>query len=69
MSNQMAIHTYLHGKGLPTAFIRAGKRPLLLMEGADVALQVEDCGEGPLAPCPRTNQHLSLVRVDALVLL
>lgn len=39
------------------------------MERADVALQVEWRGEGPLAPLPGTDKHLALLCVDTLVLL
>lgn len=41
----MALEALSHGKGLPAARMGAGERLELLVEGADVTLQVEGCGE------------------------
>lgn len=63
------ILSYLHGKGLSTASMRTGEGPQLLMEGANVVLQVEWCGEGPFTTLSGTFQHQAHLRVNLLVLL
>lgn len=58
-----------HGEGLPAARVRAGEGPQLLVEGADVALQVEHGGEGPVAAIPGALEDQPGVGVDVLMLL
>lgn len=41
----MTLEALLHGEGLFAACKGAGIGPQLLVEGADVALEVEDCGK------------------------
>lgn len=41
----MALEALPHGKGLPATCVGAGERLELLVEGADVTLQVEGCRE------------------------
>lgn len=45
----MALQTLPHGKGFPAASMGAREGAQLLVEGPDVALQVEGAGERPLA--------------------
>lgn len=69
MDNAVTLETLLHGEGLPTASVGAGEGPLLLVEGVDVALQVEGRGERPVAALPGALENHSCVRMDALMLL
>lgn len=45
MDDTVALEALLHSEGLPAALVGAGEGPKLLMEGVDVALQVEGRGE------------------------
>lgn len=65
----VALEALLHGEGLPAACVGAGEGPQLLVEGADVALQIEYCGEGPVTVVPGALEDHPYVRVDALMLL
>lgn len=65
----MTIETVFHGEAPPTTRVCAGEGPLLLMEGADVAKQVEAGGVGPLAVLSGTFQNYPSVAVDDLMLL
>lgn len=65
----VALEALSHGEGFAAARVGAGEGPLLLVEGVDVALQVEERGEGPVAAVPGAPEDHSCVRVDGLVLL
>lgn len=69
MGHAVTLQALLHGEGLPTARVGAGEGPQLLVEGADVALQVEDGGEGPATSLPGALVNNARVRVHVLVLL
>lgn len=45
VDDAVTLEALLHGESLRAAREGAGKGPQLLVEGADVALEVEDCGE------------------------
>ena len=49
---------HLHGKGLAAAGMLAHEGALLLMEGEDVALEVEGGGVGAATACPWTPAHV-----------
>lgn len=49
---------HLHGKGLAAAGVLAHEGALLLMEGEDVALEVEGGGVGAATACPWTPAHV-----------
>lgn len=68
MDHRVALQTLLHCKGLPTGWLVAAEGPQLLVEGPDVALQVEGFGEGPAAALPWTQQAFAGLGVHALVL-
>lgn len=65
----MTMEALFHGERLPTALVSANVRPQLLVEGADVALQVEHFGEGPATAHVGAQEDHTRVSVDALVLL
>lgn len=69
VDHRVALQALLHGEGLPAGWLVAAERPQLLVEGPDVALQVEVLGEGPAAALPRTQQAHAGLGVHALVLL
>ena len=59
---------HLHGKGLAAASMLAHEGALLLVEGEDVALEVEGGGVGAAAACPWTPAHVPLGGVHPHVL-
>lgn len=59
---------HLHGKGLAAAGMLAHEGALLLVEGEDVALEVERGGVGAAAACPWTPTHVPLGGVHPHVL-
>lgn len=69
VDDAVALEALPHRKRLPAARVAAGEGPQLLVEGADVALQVEERGEGPVAVAPRALVDHPGVSVDSLVLL
>lgn len=69
MGDAVTLETLLHGKSLSTACIGASEGPQFLMEGADVTLQVESCGERPLTTVPGTLEDHPHIRVNFLMLL
>lgn len=69
VDDTMASKTLLHGEAATTARVGTGVEPLLLVEGADVALQVEGCGEGSFTIFSGTAQHHPRLAVHSLVLL
>lgn len=69
MNNAVTLKAFLHGKCLPTARICASERTQFLMEGLDVALQVEGSSERPVTIILGTHQDNPLLRVDSLVLM
>lgn len=69
MDDTVALEALLHSEVLPTALVGAGEGPQLLVEGADVALQVEGGGERPLAAISGALEDYSLLTVDVLMLL
>lgn len=64
----MTLEALVHGKCLPTANLAADEGSSLLVEGADVALQVESSGEGPVTAIPGALEDHSHFRVDVLML-
>lgn len=68
MDHRVALQALLHGKGLPAGRLLAAEGSQLLVERSNVALQVEDRGEGPAAAIPRTHQACAALKVHALVL-
>lgn len=64
----MTLEALIHGKCLPTTSSAADEGPSLLVEGADVALQVEGSGEGPVTAVLGTFEDHSHIRVDVLML-
>ena len=69
VDDAVALEALPHRKGLPAACVCAGEGPQLLVEGADVALQVEQRGERPAAVTPRALVDHPCVSVDSLMLL
>lgn len=69
MDNAVTLEALPHGEGLPAACVGAGEGPQLLVEGADVALKVENCGERPVTAVPGAPEDHTRLRVDALMLL
>lgn len=65
----MTLEALVHGERLPTAGVGADEGSVLLVEGADVALQVEGSGERPVTGIPGTFEDHSHFRVDVLMLL
>lgn len=63
------MEALFHGELSPAADVGADVGPQLLVERADVALQVEHFGEGPAAAHVGTQEDHTGVCVDALVLL
>lgn len=63
------MEALFHGEPLPAAHLSANKGPQLLVERADVALQVEDFGEGPATARVGAQEDRASVRVNALMLL
>lgn len=63
------MEALLHGELFPTARVCANPGPLLLVEGADVALQVKGCGERPVTALAGADEDDTRVSVNALVLL
>lgn len=68
MHNGMPAEALLHGKGLAAASMLAHEGALLLVEGEDVALEVEGGGVGAAAACPWTPAHVPLGGVHPHVL-
>lgn len=69
MDNFVTLEALCHGKGLPTSSVGASKRTQILMERADVALQIKHCGVRPVTAISGTFENGSRFRVDALMLL
>lgn len=63
------MEALFHGELSPTANVSANIGPQLLVERADVALQVEHLGERPAAACVGTQEDHTCVGVNALMLL
>lgn len=68
VDHQVALQALLHGEGLPAGRLVATEGSQLLVEGPNVALQVEGRGEGSAAALPRTQQAYAALEVHALVL-
>lgn len=68
MDDSVTSETLLHGEAASTARVRTRVGPLLLVEGRDVALEVERCGERSFTPHPGTQQHQTRLAVHALML-
>lgn len=64
----MTLEALIHGKGLPTASVGAGKGTQILVEGANMALQAKSCGEGPVTAFSGTFKDRPGLRVDVLML-
>lgn len=69
MDDAVASETLLHGEAAAAARVGTGVEPLLLVEGADVALEVEGRGERSLTAVSGAAQHQPRLAVHALVLL
>lgn len=63
------MEALFHGELFPTAYVCANPRPQLLVEGADVALEVEHGGEGPVTTPVGTQEDHTRVSMDTLMLL
>lgn len=60
MHNSMPAEALLHGKGLAAASMLTHEGALFLVEGEDVALEVEGGGVGAAAACPWTPAHIPI---------
>lgn len=69
MGDAVSLETLLHSKGLPTACVGTNEGSQLLVEGADVTLQVESCSVRPLTAIPGTFEDHPHIRVNLLMLL
>lgn len=69
VDDAVTSETLLHGEAPPTAQVWTGEGPQLLVEGADVALEVKAGGERPVAAVSGTAQDEARVSMNALVLL
>lgn len=63
------MEALLHGELFPTAYVCANPRPQLLVEGADVALEVEHGGEGPVTTPVGTQEDHTRFSMNTLMLL
>lgn len=68
MDDAVSLEAPFHGERLAAAFVSADKLAHILVEGADVALQVEESGVRPAAALSGTTEDHSHLRVDVLVL-
>lgn len=68
MGDGVTLETLPHGEGLPTACVGASEGTQLLVEGADVTLQVESCGVRPITAVSWTLKDHPHVRVNLLML-
>lgn len=69
VDDAVALEALPHGEGLPAAPLGTGEGPKLLVEGADVALQVKKRGIRPAAAVPGALEDHARLGVDALMLL
>lgn len=69
MHDAVTMEALFHGELSATAYVSANIGPQLLVERADVALQVEHFGEWPATAHVGTQEDHACVSVNALMLL
>ncbi|KAF3852811.1 hypothetical protein F7725_006166 [Dissostichus mawsoni] len=67
VSDVVTLQTLFHGEGFPTSCVGTGEGSLLFMEGADVALQVEDLSEGSVTAIFGTFEYHPGLRPTAFI--
>lgn len=67
MDDAMTSEALLHGKAAATARVRTHVGPLVVVERADVTLEVECCGEGSITALSGTTQNQPCLAVHLLM--